>query len=268
MLFESGNVLVQVEQARHRNLDLVGSEVGERRPQKRGHKVLHVEDVVRLPRVEAGRDLVRLDQGKHVREDGGVHREAGRVRRVRHDTEHVLQDVRVVGLVERLRGLGSRGRDVLQQLEQDIQSRIGDVAHRVLEGPDDGIEDELKLHGRDREEGVEAVEVDGLQQDEEVGPVLGELFEVLVDHVQGALEYSLEDFGDLRRDRPLELVDGRRHGGEDLGLPGRRDRAPLVVEEDGVEERRDEVFQHHVGVVRPLDPAGDELQGLLLDDAH
>ena len=53
------------------------------------------------------------------------------------------------------------------------------VAHGVLEGPDDGVEHELELRRVDGQEGVEAVRVDGLQQQEEVGAVLRVLLEVL-----------------------------------------------------------------------------------------
>ena len=90
----------------------------------------------------------------------------------------------------------------------------------------------------------------------------------LVDHVQRALEDGVEDLGDLRGYRPLELVHHGGHGGEDLRLSGGRHRTPLVVEQHGVKQRRDEVFEDHVGVVGALDPARDELEGLLLDDAH
>ena len=38
------------------------------------------------------------------------------------------------------------------------------VPHGVLEGPDDGVENQLELLGRDREEGGEAVGVHGLKQ--------------------------------------------------------------------------------------------------------
>ncbi len=83
------------------------------------------------------------------------------MRRVRHDTEHVLEDVCVVSLVEGLGGFDFDG-DVLQQLEQNIQSRVGDVAHRVLERPDDGVQDQLELGRRDAQEAIEAEQIDGL----------------------------------------------------------------------------------------------------------
>ena len=89
-----------------------------------------------------------------------------------------------------------------------------------------------------------------------------------VDHVEGAFEESVKNFRDLRRDGRLQLVDDRGHGREHFRFAGDGDGAPLVVEQDRVEQRRNEVVENHVGVVGPLDPAGDQLQRLLLDDAH
>ena len=63
----------------------------------------------------------------------------------------MLQDVGVVRLVEALRG-GVLLRHVLQHLVEDVEARLGDVTHRVLERPDDRVEHQLELGGRDREE--------------------------------------------------------------------------------------------------------------------
>lgn len=46
MLLEGVNVMIQVEQTLHCDLDLVVREVWERLPQQVGHKLLDVEDVV------------------------------------------------------------------------------------------------------------------------------------------------------------------------------------------------------------------------------
>lgn len=43
----------------------------------------------------------------------------------------------------------------------------------MSEGPDDGVDDELQLAGRHREERGEAELGDGVQQAEELQPVLG-----------------------------------------------------------------------------------------------
>ena len=102
---------------------LVVSQVGESRPQQVGDKVLYVCDVdLRRRRarrqgrglgVEGHGDLVRLHEGQHVGEDGGVHGEPGGVRGVGDHGEHVLEDVGVVGLVEGLRRLVLLGGDCI-----------------------------------------------------------------------------------------------------------------------------------------------------------
>lgn len=62
-----------------------------------------------------------------------------------------------------------------------------------------------------------------------------------VDHVQGALEHGVKDLRDLAGDVSPQLVDDGCHGAEDLGLTGGGDIA-LVVDEDGVQQRRNKVF--------------------------
>ena len=59
-----------------------------------------------------------------------------------------LQDVGVICLVERLCGLRIATGDILQELEKNVQSRVGDVAHGVFKGPNDGVQHQLELGGR------------------------------------------------------------------------------------------------------------------------
>ena len=113
-------------------------------PFGRRHIYLHVGDVCSGQRhgadnrIKVDCDLVRLHQSEHVCQDRRVHREPGGVGRVRDDAEHVLQDVGVVCLVERLRCVRLAG-DVLKQLEEDVKTCVGDIAHGVLERPDDRV---------------------------------------------------------------------------------------------------------------------------------
>ena len=68
--------------------------------------------------VEKDGDFSSLHQGEHVRENGGVHGETRRVRGVSHHTEHVLEDVGEVSLVEALGSFRtSTTADVLQKLK-------------------------------------------------------------------------------------------------------------------------------------------------------
>lgn len=184
MLLECRNVLVKVEQSLDSDLDLVVCEVRECSAEKVGHELLHECDVGPRERqrgggwVQVDGDLVGLQECEHVGQDGGMHGESGSVRRIRDNAEHVLQDVRVVRLVEGLRRVRLTGH-VLEQLEQDAESGVSHISHRVLEGPDDRVEDQLELRGRDGEEGCEAVVVDRLEHHEEVCAVFREFFKVL-----------------------------------------------------------------------------------------
>ena len=113
--------------------------------------------------VQADRHLVGFHKGEHVGQDGGVHGQAGRVGGVGDDAEHVLEDVGVVSLVEALRRLRTGAGHVLQELVEDAETRVGDVSHRVLKGPNDGVQDQLELSRRNGEKCSEAVIVDGLE---------------------------------------------------------------------------------------------------------
>ena len=196
-----------------------------------------------------------------------MHSERGRVRRVRDDREDVLQDLHVESLVETLRRL-LVVLDILKEDVEYVEPSVADVAHRVLERPDDRVEHQLELVRRQAEQRREAVAVDGLQEQIEIGSVLWKLFEILADHVERALEHGVEDFGHVRRDVALELVDDRRHRAQHLRLARRRHTAPLVVEEHGVEQRGNEVVEHEFGVVGARHPVRNQLQSLLLDQAH
>ena len=51
----------------------------------------------------------------------------------------------------------------LQELFENVEPGVGNVAHGVLEGPDDGVQHQLELLGRDGEEGGETVQVNRLK---------------------------------------------------------------------------------------------------------
>merc|ERR1719228_2517317 len=99
VILESWDVLIQVEQSCDRYLDLI---------------VHHVTDSL-VGDVKGGSHFFRFDQCEHVGEDCSVHGETGSVRCVRHYTEHVLQNVCVVRLVETL-SCFRMGRDILQHM--------------------------------------------------------------------------------------------------------------------------------------------------------
>jgi len=63
----------------------------------------------------------------------------------------MLQYVDVVSLVEALCGTFHLS-NVLQQLIENAQSSVGDMPHRVLQRPDDGVQHQLELCRRNGQE--------------------------------------------------------------------------------------------------------------------
>lgn len=104
MLLKCVDVLIEVEQTGDEDFDLIISQMTEGGFEQRRDVVLDVEDVVRR-RPETDRDPAGLDQREHVRQNGRMVLQAGRVRGVRYYREDLHQDVREVGLVETLRCL-------------------------------------------------------------------------------------------------------------------------------------------------------------------
>ena len=68
-----------------------------------------------------------------------------------HHTEHVLQYVRVVGLIEGL-GCLRLPTHVLKQLEKYVETGVRYISHCVYKCPDDGVQDQFELCRRYIEE--------------------------------------------------------------------------------------------------------------------
>lgn len=62
-----------------------------------------------------------------------------------------------------------------------VQTCVGHVPHGVLEGPDDGVQDQFELGGGDRQEGGEALTSGSLEEVEEMGPMFWEFLKVLTE---------------------------------------------------------------------------------------
>lgn len=69
---------------------------------------------------------------------------------------------------------------ILTAVRFSLRTCVGHVPHGVFEGPNNGVQHQLKLGWRDGQESSEAVRVHGLEQVEEVSPVLRKLLEVLL----------------------------------------------------------------------------------------
>ncbi len=63
----------------------------------------------------------------------------------------MLHDVQEVGLEELSPRLVER--KLLQQGQEDVEANVCHVSHGVLEGPDNGVHEELELRRRDQEVG-------------------------------------------------------------------------------------------------------------------
>lgn len=72
------------------------------------------------------------------------------------------------------------------------QTRVGHVPHGVLEGPDDGVQDQLELGGGDGQEGGEALGGGRLEEVEEMSSVFWEFFKILTRREVKRLAVMLE----------------------------------------------------------------------------
>lgn len=91
--------------------------------------------------------------------------------RTGHDGKYLLDKLQVVGLVELGCVVAAREHD--QQLQQQVEARVGHVALCVAECPHDRVNHQLQLPRRHREQCGEACIGDCAQQVEELQPVLG-----------------------------------------------------------------------------------------------
>ena len=90
-----------------------------------------------------------------------------------------------------------------RMIELTVQSCLCNIAHGMLDSPDDAVDEELELRRWNAQQSREAVEVDCPKKLEEAHTVLRILSEVLVNHAQRWLEDSVEDGGDLRSEQRL-----------------------------------------------------------------
>jgi hypothetical protein len=161
--------------------------------------------------------------------------EPGLVETIRKDGQNVLQQHEVERAVKARRDLRI-ALDVEQQRKQCGQTlhkhhtkyshvrkrtprrknttsstyRLGDISLRMLERPNDRIHHELLELLRQRKERLETVLVHSLEQLEKVHSVFREIFEILRDHLERALEDRVQNARHKRRDRLLQTVDDGR----------------------------------------------------------
>ncbi len=74
---------------------------------------------------------------------------------VRQNDEQILQQSQEVALIERSSDFSAT--NVIEELHKDSQTSLGDISHRVFEGPDDRINNQLENLRRHHEERYKSV---------------------------------------------------------------------------------------------------------------
>jgi len=78
-----------------------------------------------------------------------------------------------------------------------MQARLGNVSHCMFKRPHNRIHNEFELRRWQPADGGEAMQVDAADKVEEAHAVLGELLEVVADHLDRALERGVQHCWDL-----------------------------------------------------------------------
>ena len=125
--------------------------------------------------------------------------------------------------------------------------------------------------GRHTQAHLKGVVVDGHEEVEEAEAVLGEVLEVLVDHLERHLEDVVEDARHLGHQVLLQLLHRRGEERQHLRVARLGGRAP-VVRQHGLEHGRHDLLRHvggrRLGLPALLDEGREEAEHLLLDPAH
>ena len=107
-----------------------------------------------------------------------------------------------------------------------VQTDFGNISHCVLDGPDDGIHEQLELWWGQFEQCGKARRIDGTHHFEETDSMFGVFRKVLVDHVQGGFEDGVQNRADLRRQQWLRRrMSNNRSRDTDPLTP----RTPIIV---------------------------------------
>ena len=196
---EFGQVLGALEEVGDEGGDLVGAKVGECVGEQVGHEVLE-EVLIRhagstsVLRIDRALNLASAYKPEHAGEQHGLVLETSLVVGVSEHEEDILENGGVEALEE---GVASLGVGVLchvaDKLDAHVQTLTLDSTVIVLRCPHAAVDDKLEVSLIKSKQCREAALVDLPEKLEEFHAVLGVLGEVLVDHVQGALEDSVED---------------------------------------------------------------------------
>jgi len=111
--------------------------------------------------------------------------------------EDILKDRNVKLAEEDTRGVYVSLGHVVHQLQAHGETGILHLAVIMLRCPHARINDKLELRGIEIQQRLEAIQVDGLEELEELNAMFGILVEILIDHFQGTAENTVHDSGDL-----------------------------------------------------------------------
>jgi hypothetical protein len=197
--------------------------------------------------------------------------------------KHVLENRDVELAEEDARCLRVSLGHVVHQFQAHCETCVLDLSVVVFRCPHARVDDELELSGIKLQERLEAVQIDGLKKFEKLHAMFRILVEVLVDHLQSAAEHAVHDGGNLvfhqglydvaisnfetvvnAKETYVELVDDCGHGVEDFCFACVGDIA-VIVNENGLEQRRHHIGINHLKVVRLFHICVDELQDFLFD---
>lgn len=209
------------------------------------------------------------------------------------DEEDILKNRNVELAEEDARSLWVCLGHIVHQLQTHRKTRVLDFTVVVLRGPHARVNNKLELSAIELQKRLETVQVNCLQQFEELHTMLGIFVEVLVNHLQSAVEDTVHDGGDLvlhqilffmlamfnrtcparwlrrrmklgDRETYVKLVNDRSHGVQDLSFSCIGDVAG-IIDEDGLHEWRDHAGIDHIEIIRFFDIGVDKLQNFFFD---
>mmetsp|Transcript_26954 Transcript_26954/g.80812 ORF Transcript_26954/g.80812 Transcript_26954/m.80812 type:complete len:207 (+) Transcript_26954:663-1283(+) len=138
----------------------------------------------------------------------------------------------------------------------------------MTDAPDHSVHDHSKLVFAQFTERDETIPSDTQQQLVETNSMFGKRVEVISDHRQSRLENCRKNRKDFRRDFSTQSADDLFHRDENFRIAGLGNWRLFIIAENGLEQRWQKIFQHHLVVARLGDPRPHQTKNITLDNAH
>jgi hypothetical protein len=116
---------------------------------------------------------------------------------VRKNNKNILQKPDVMLLEEPVGRFDIACGEVVNELQANYQSCIGNISHRVFKSPDYTVKEERKVGGRKLQECWKTVHVDRLDHFEKAYSVFWIFCHVFIDHIKGTGEHRAHDCRNL-----------------------------------------------------------------------